>query len=320
MATGARSSNHLSSFMHHPRTIARFAWIVLAWNVLVILWGAVVRATGAGAGCGSHWPLCDGEVVPREPAVETLIELTHRLTSGVALLLVVALVFLAFRAFPRGHACRRAAVASLVLILIEAAIGAGLVLFELVADNSSPLRAVYMAAHLVNTLFLLAALTLTARWAETPPAAPFLRRLRAGLIGLACAGLLLTGATGAVSALGDTLFPAGSLAEGLRQDLDPGTHFLVRLRVFHPLVAVAAALLLLTLARRELESARRTAGSTRLAQALMALVLLQVAAGVLNIALLAPVWMQIVHLFLADLVWIVFVLFVDGRASPAVSS
>src|SRR5829696_8162535 len=111
---------------------AIYAWAVLAYNLLVILWGAYVRATGSGAGCGSHWPLCNGEVVPRAAAAQTLIEFTHRATSGLALLAVVALVAWVFQAFPRRHPARKGAASSLVLILTEAAVGAGLVLFELV--------------------------------------------------------------------------------------------------------------------------------------------------------------------------------------------
>jgi len=253
--------------------------------------------------------------VPPSPGAATLIELTHRLTSGLALVLVLVLVVAIFRSFPKGHRARRAAMTSLVLILIEAAIGAGLVLFELVADNSSALRAIYMAAHLVNTLFLVAALTLTARWvsSEDPGGAEgaWTHRVREGLA-LACLlTLLAAGATGAISALGDTLFPVDSLQEGLEQDLSAGAHFLIRLRVFHPLIAVGAALCLLILCRRELESSRRSASSTRFAQLLMAAVLLQTAGGVLNIALLAPIWMQLVHLMMANAVWILFVLLVD---------
>jgi heme A synthase len=310
--------------MKNSSALIRLAWATVAWNVLVILWGAVVRATGSGAGCGSHWPLCDGEVLPQDPGLDKVIEFSHRLTSGVALILVVAVFWLVWKRFPSGHRVRWAATASLILILLEAAIGAGIVLLELVGENGSVSRAAYMAGHLANTLLLLAALTLTARWIQAPEReppsspAPVLRRFASGLTAWALAGLLLTGISGAISALGDTLFPAASLAHGLQQDLSP-VHFLLRLRLFHPLIAVATAIALLILARRELERLERTPRSIRLAQALMAAVLVQVGAGVLNIALLAPVWMQIVHLLLADIVWITFILFVDGRADPALN-
>lgn len=287
---------------------ARYAWITLACNIAVILWGAVVRATGSGAGCGSHWPLCNGEVVPRSPRIETLIELSHRLTSGVALLLVVGLVVLAFRRRPRGHPARRAAVWSMGFMLGEAAVGAGLVLFELVADNRSMARAMFMGTHLMNTFFLVAALTLTAHYAGG--GAPF--RLRGqgadgGWVLLATAGLLLAGVSGAVAALGDTLFPSATLEHALAQDLSPTAHLLIRLRVLHPLIAIAAGLLTAYLALRLLRE-RPGPGVGRSARWTAALVFVQLLAGLVNVLLLAPVWMQVVHLLLADLLWIAFVL------------
>ncbi|MCH9651309.1 MAG: COX15/CtaA family protein [Deltaproteobacteria bacterium] len=294
------------------RPLSRYAWTVLGFNLVVILWGAVVRATGSGAGCGNHWPLCDGEVVPTEPKVETLIELSHRLTSGLALLMVIALVVWVWRRFPAGHLARKGAMASLILIFVEALIGAGIVLLELVADNSSWARAGYMALHLGNTFLLLASLTLTARW--TSLGEPGDRRwVRNRLLWASFVGLLLTGMTGAISALGDTLFPAASLTEAIAQDVAAGSHFLIKLRVFHPLIAVVAALMVLTFCRRELESPLRSSRSTLLCQLLMALVLLQVACGVANIALLAPIWIQLIHLLLADGVWILLVLLADSQ-------
>jgi cytochrome c oxidase assembly protein subunit 15 len=169
----------------HDR-LQRFAWWVLGYNVAVVLWGAYVRATGSGAGCGSHWPLCNGDVVPRGAGAATLIEFSHRLTSGLALLGVLALVIWVWRACGRGHRARRGALWSLLLILVEAGIGAGLVLFELVADNASMARALFMAAHLVNTFFLLAALTLTAVWIADPAPMRFRRRPRVTLAVVVC--------------------------------------------------------------------------------------------------------------------------------------
>ncbi len=237
--------------MTHSR-FARFSILVVAANLLVIAWGAYVRATGSGAGCGSHWPLCQGQVLPRDPGLETMIEYSHRASSGLALLLVVALAFLAFRLYPRGHRVRRGAAATLGIILLEAALGAGLVLFELVADNASAARAMFIATHLGNTFLLLAAMTLTAYWANGGGEVDFgLKAPRRPLHPLAWGSLATTtfiGMSGAVAALGDTLFPAGSLAEGLQQDLSASSHFLVQLRGIHPLIAIAGACLLLHLA------------------------------------------------------------------------
>jgi cytochrome c oxidase assembly protein subunit 15 len=286
----------------------RFAWVVLVYNVAVILWGAFVRATGSGAGCGAHWPLCNGEVVPRAPALETVIEFTHRATSGVALLLVALLAVRVFRSRPKGHPARLAAIASVAFILTEAAVGAGLVLFRLVAENESVARALFMAGHLANTFVLLACLTLTAHWCATDePVRPEPVARFGWSLGLGAVALVAVGKSGAVAALGDTLYPAQSVLGGLAQDVSPTAHFLVQLRVAHPVLALAGILLVALAASRVLQ-ATDDDRARRLAWTTSALALLQLALGVLNVALLAPVWLQIVHLLGADLLWIAFVL------------
>ena len=290
-----------------PGRLARFAWGVLAYNLAVILWGAYVRASGSGAGCGAHWPLCNGEVIPRSPTVATLIEFSHRLTSGVALLAVAALLVWTWRARPRAHPARRGAVLSLILILTEAAVGAGLVLFELVADNATMARALFMAAHLVNTFFLVAALALTAWWlGGGPPVALSARPGAATVWALLGLGLVLSGMSGAVAALGDTLYPASSHAEGLSQTLSPTSHVLLRLRALHPLIAVTAGAAVMIAAPRLAAPGDPTA--QRLGRATLLLAAAQLLGGLVNVLLLAPVWMQIVHLLVADLLWIAFVL------------
>ena len=165
--------------------LARFAWFVLAYNVAVILWGAYVRATGSGAGCGAHWPLCNGEVVPRAPQVATVIEFSHRFSSGLTLIAIAVLVVWIFRVCAPGHPARLGAVLSGVLIVTEAAVGAGLVLFRLVADNASMARAMFVGVHLLNTFLLLGALTLTAWWVTVN--VPFARnRTRQAATVVAC--------------------------------------------------------------------------------------------------------------------------------------
>ncbi|MCM2268883.1 MAG: COX15/CtaA family protein [Thermoanaerobaculia bacterium] len=293
--------------MRRSSPLARFAWAVLGYNLLVILWGAWVRVSGSGAGCGSHWPLCDGEVIPRAPSAAKLIEFTHRATSGLALLAVVALAVWVFRARPAGHAARRAAAWTVVFMLVEAAVGAGLVLFELVADNASMARALFMAVHLANTFLLLAALARTCeRLGERPVAAPLTpasRRL--GRVALVL--LVVAGASGAVAALGDTLFPSRTLGAALAADLSPTSHLLIRLRIGHPLLAAAAAaaVLFFVVGLLRVLAERRRAFWARSAAAL---VLVQVVVGLVNVALLAPAALQLLHLLLADLVWIAVVL------------
>lgn len=290
-------------------SFTKFAWGVLAYNLLVILWGAYVRATGSGAGCGSHWPLCNGEVLPRAPQIETLIEFAHRLSSGVALVLVVGLFFWSRRVFSSNNPARQAALFSLVFIITEALVGAGLVLFEWVAHDASVGRAISMAVHLINTFLLLAALSLTAWWSSHPEArlVNVERFVWLGIL-LSGMGVLILGVSGALNALGDTLFPVSSLAEGIAQDFSPTAHFLIRLRLLHPGLAVTVSMVMLLVI---VNSQRRCGNPTskRLLRLLSVLVILQLVAGVVNVLLLAPVWMQIVHLLLADAVWIAFVLF-----------
>jgi heme A synthase len=299
---------------------AKYAWGVLACNLAVVLWGAYVRASGSGAGCGNHWPLCQGEVIPRDPATATLVELAHRVSSGTVLLLVIGLFFWSRRVAPRGSAVRLGAALSLVFMFGEALLGAGLVLFELVAHNDSLTRAFSLGAHLLNTFLLLGSLALTAWWASgaAPPRVGE-RRATAWLLAIGLLGTMGVGMSGAITALGDTLFPATSLAEGLRQDTSPTAHILLRLRVLHPAAAVAVGLFLIATATGI--AVRTNEGlPNRLARGLALLVLAQWLAGLLNIALLAPIWLQLGHLFLADAIWITLVLFAAvALADPGVA-
>jgi heme A synthase len=284
---------------------AGYAWASLVWNVLVVLWGAYVRAVGAGAGCGEHWPTCNGQVIPLQGGAKTFIEFSHRASSGVALIMIAVLLIWAWRAYGRGHSVRLGAALSSAFILSEALLGAGLVLFGLVANDVSVQRGAATSLHLVNTFALLAALALTAWWASG--GRPFRLKGRAALpVTLGAAAVLILGMSGAIAALGDTLFPSTSLAEGLAQDFSAGAHIFLQLRAVHPILAMATGLYLVIVA----SAYGITAGGAarRLGSALIILVVLQWAAGALNVVLLAPVWLQMVHLLLADSVWIVFVL------------
>lgn len=289
------------------RRFAPYAWGVLGYNVVVILWGAFVRATGSGAGCGRHWPLCNGEMIPRAPAVETLIELSHRITSGIALLVMIGLVWWAWHAYPKGHRVRKAALVSFGLIIVESLLGAGLVLLEYTASNVSVARAYWMAGHLVNTFLLLAALTLTAWWASGAPAMrlrgqPTALRLT---LSLALLGMLILGASGAVTALGDTLvFTAGISPED--NALVAG---LVDLRIYHPLIAFAVGGLLL-LAAWTARRLRDTRPVNRLSLILGVVFVFQLVLGAFNVVLKAPVTMQLLHLLFSDAVWIALTLLV----------
>jgi heme A synthase len=300
---------------------AKYAWLTLAFNLLVIVWGAYVRASGSGAGCGSHWPLCNGEVIPGSPTVKTIVEFSHRLSSGLALLLVVGALVWAFlaRAFcahsPKRPRIRYAA-SAMFFMSMEAAIGAGLVLFEMVAENKSIARALWMSAHLVNTFLLVGTLTLMA-WAATTGGRLNVRGQGSinWVLAAAIVATLILGVSGAVSALGATLFPVTSLAEGLKQDLSPTAHVLIRLRFFHPLIAIGVSgLLILTAYSARSRQPRNDV--KRWSTALIALVFVQLGAGAINLLLHAPIWLQLLHLLLSDLVWIALVLLGCAALQP----
>jgi heme A synthase len=296
---------------------ARYAWAVLAYDVAVAAWGAYVRATGSGAGCGKHWPLCNGQVLPTAPRVETLVELSHRVTSGGALVASLVLFAWALKDYPARHPVRRGAAAAAAFMIAEAAIGAALVLFELVAHDASAKRALSVSLHLVNTFFLLGSTALTAWWASGGAA---MRVRGQGLLAWTTVvplfATLFVAVTGAVTALGDTLFPSASIASGLAQDFAPRAHLLLRLRALHPLLAIGTAAIIVVaggITRRW-----RPSRSVRiLTRAAATLCIVQVGAGILDMMTLAPVWIQLAHLVLADAVWIALVLsFCAASAQP----
>ena len=281
---------------------------MLAYNLAVVLWGAFVRATGAGAGCGKHWPLCNGEILPVSPALNTIIEFTHRITSGIDLVLVALLVAWAFRAFPKGHAVRRGATLTAIFLITEALLGAGLVLLEHVAKNQSSARGWSLSAHLINTLTLIACLTLTAWWASGH-ADVHLAGRPAKVAAFSLGLVILLGISGAIAALGDTLFPSHTLAEGFARDLDPSASIFLRLRILHPALAVLTAAWIAFFA---VSTAARRPDLRPAAWLVLGLLGAQVTAGIANLLLMAPMGMQIAHLLLADGLWIALILFCAG--------
>jgi cytochrome c oxidase assembly protein subunit 15 len=292
--------------MPSSRSAARFAWGVLAFNVAVILWGAYVRASGSGAGCGNHWPLCNGEVVPRAPQVATVIEFAHRVTSGLALGLVIALVVWTFRATVKRSPARKASIAALILMLNEAWLGALLVILQRVAQDTSAGRAVLLSLHFANTFLLLASIALCARWLGIRNQKSEIRHAVGGIsrfatVSSGLAVIVLVGASGSIAALGDTLFPAKSLGAALHADVSG--NFLVRLRVIHPALAVATLVFVMWLVIKS-QNPAETAIDHRPSTVMVILYFTQLLLGMVNIALLAPVWMQLTHLFVAELFWI----------------
>ncbi|MFP4600762.1 MAG: COX15/CtaA family protein [Persicimonas sp.] len=287
-----------------------YAWTFVGYLMAVILFGAWVRITHSGAGCGDHWPTCHGDFVPFAPSVETMIEYTHRLTSGFLGILGLVLVGWAAKLFGARHRVFWAAVVTLLFIIFEALIGAGIVLAELVTDDDSVARAVVISIHLLNTLTLSGAAALTAWWSSGKPLPQWsdAKKSLQWLLGLSVVGLVITSMSGAVTALGDTLFPVdptvgGGLFDRVRGDLSPAKHFLVRLRIIHPVIAVLTSVFLVavtTIVRTSEVSDTAKKASIYV----LVFVIGQVIIGIVNIYLGAPGWIQLVHLGLAQTVWI----------------
>ena len=281
------------------RTVARFAYLTLACFILVVLWGAVVRTSGSGAGCGANWPLCNGDFFPHHPRLATLIEFIHRSTSGICTLLDLALIAWTFGVTPRRHPARTAVLWSFTFLILEAALGAVLVLRHYVENNASPARVLMQSIHFTNTLLLVASLALTAFFLSPtrnePPTTPHSTPRGPAL--LAILSTIAVGATGSIAALADTLFPSPTLRAALASDFAATSPLLIRMRWLHPAAALIAVLCVLPLLRR----------ATRLSRIVLTLLLLQFALGLADILLLAPAWMQILHLLGADLYWVALV-------------
>ncbi len=277
-----------------------FAWGTLILNVFVSLWGAVVRATGSGAGCGAHWPTCDGEIVPGLESSAQWVEYTHRLSSGLALLAVIVMLIWAFRVYRDGGLVRTGAVASMLFMFIESLVGAALVLFGWVEADDSMARVYIMGVHLTNTLLLLGSIFLTAYWATDGK--PFSFRGQRGLGWLYGVGIVLglvLVVTGAIIALGDSLF----LQIGLTPEQSPVVAGILAIRIYHPLTSIIVGLYWIFLARYSTK-ARPSHRIAKAAATLIVIILLTWLAGYVNNWLHAPVIMQVIHLLLADLFWL----------------
>jgi heme A synthase len=288
---------------------AKYALFVLAYNVVVILWGVFLRASKSGDGCGQHWLTCHGEIIPSAPELKTVIEFSHRLTSGLAFIAVLVLLVWAFRRFPKGDAIRKTAFVAFIFIVTEALVGAGLVLTGNTAEALTAARPFWMIGHLTNTFILLAFLTLTAWFAsggktfslKNDPKASF-------FLAIAVVGIFFVGASGSVAALSSMLFPSQTLSEGIAKDFSAASHILLRLRLSHPILSIMVSVYLVFLAGWLKSRAKENLQVSRWSNRLTILILIQIAFGALTLLTLAPILMQLGHLLLADAIWIVFVL------------
>lgn len=294
---------------------AKYAWIVLAYNLIVILWGVFLRASLSGDGCGEHWITCGGEFIPSAPQLKTQIEFFHRITSSLAgitviILLISAIVKRVKEKSAPSKLLLKMSVASLIFIIIEGIVGGLLVLTGNTAANWTPTRPYWMAAHLVNTFTLIAILALTAWYASGGKSFSLFKADRKLLLLLAVGtvGIFIVGMSGSIAALSSMLYPSSTLAEGIAKDFSASSHYLLRLRVFHPILSVTIGVFLLFLANWFKKQAPGSLEVKRWSNILSIIVLLQFASGAVTLLLLAPIVMQLIHLFLADAVWIAFVL------------
>ena len=283
--------------------LTTLAWAALFGNLLVILQGAIVRVTHSGAGCGQHWPLCNGEVVPLAPSTETVIEFTHRLLSLGVLILGAWLLARAFRVRRDQPGTFTFAGLSFAFLIVEALLGALTVLWGLTGDNATVGRGLMVATHLVNSVLLVGALAGTVVYATGRGRWP-LRPLRQGTLsatlGVALLGMLVLMFTGGIAAMGNTIFPSESLAAGIAADFDPASHPLIRLRALHPLIAITVGVYLFVSLGFGwwLKPAHEARGMVR---ALFVTYVAQLLIGTVNLVFLAPVVLQLLHLGVAVL-------------------
>jgi len=288
---------------------AKFAWFTLAYNILVILWGVFLRASKSGDGCGQHWLTCQGEVIPSAPQLKTIIEFSHRMTTGPAFVFVVILLVWAWLRFAKGSPVRKAAAVSFLFIISEVFIGAVLVLTGNTAGAQTAERPFLAIGHLINSSMLLASLTMTAWFASGDRRLNVDGRTRMiALLAVGVAVLLLSGISGSVAALSSMLFPSDTLMEGVSKDFASSSDILLRLRVSHPLLAIFTSVYLLFLSGWVRKASDGDATVARWSNVLSVLVLIQLAFGAATFLTLGPIVMQVGHLLLADLVWISFVL------------
>ena len=293
----------------------KLVWGFWGYLIVVILFGAWVRITGSGAGCGAHWPSCNGEIIPINPSLETIIEFSHRLTSGMCGVFGIGFLLYGWKRFGSSHIVFRSLLLTFFFILFEGAIGAGLVLKELVVNDDSAARAIVISLHLVNTFLLTGSVTAAALFASPKHRNVFVVSLTTKRL-LYTAGVLMVAVAmaGAVTALGDTLFPpdvtsGGSIFAHIKEDLDVTSHFLVRLRIIHPFLAVFFGVLCIIVGLFVYIESEETNKMVAKWGRLFAIVcLLEILIGVATIWLAAPGYMQLIHLFFAQVLWTIWVL------------
>ncbi len=297
------------------------SWTMLWLTVAVVIGGALVRATDSGAGCGESWPICGGQIIPEIGNYHTVIEVSHRLMTGLLGFVLVAVFVLVRRNFSKEHRLRRAVFAAGILLIVESLLGASLVLFGWVEFDASIARLIVVPVHLVNTFLLVGAMTMVAFFAGEGNGfrvdlSRVLDKVLAGALGI----ILIIGATGALNALADTLIKSDTLKTASADEVLVTESVLRQIRTIHPFVAIIGGLALFMVVRYLVTGAGKRVRTLGLA--VQGIIWLQFIVGLLNIALDVPLEIQLIHLFVADVLWISFVLIAlhllgDRHPSPA---
>lgn len=304
---------------------ATFAWIVLIYNLLVVGFGVFLRAAGLGDGCGENWPLCTGEKNPVKGSFATLIESTHRISTTLVGLFAIIMVVWAFRYFAKGHPAKKMAVGFLVMTLFEGLVGRHLVVKGLVTDKDTVERAMWMMAHVVS-IFLLLGFNVGAAL-STSGIRPIQFRNQGvvgWLLGLGFFGTFLLGVSGAISAFGHQVRPD---VEGLSERLQTGAFWASKLAIAHPIGSASIGLFMFLMCGL-IQHLRPDPFVKNACRTVIGLLALQMGVGLLNIFMSAPIFMQMIHLVLADLNWISLVVLataalgvgiepVESRPAPA---
>jgi cytochrome c oxidase assembly protein subunit 15 len=283
--------------------------LLVFYTLLVILWGAWVRISHSGDGCGDSWPLCNDQLIPQTNSAKTWTEFSHRFMSGLYGIWVLGIwLWVKFKVDPQSS-LQKTKNLLLFFTFTEAALGAKLVLSGLVGLEDSIHRSFFMSLHMINSLALMAATYLCSLICKIEiqdkelyktHLSHFLSQTHRKKFILAGVFLVFVFASGAIASLSTTIFPSSSLWEGLLMDFKANSHYLVKLRGSHPLTGLIAGLTSVALAYSLLMSGLHDQLRQQTSR-FFVFSILQTALGILALLMLSPLPLKILHLTVGHL-------------------
>ncbi len=282
-------------------SINRFRQLCLTtlfFALFIIIWGAWVRFSHSGDGCGDHWPLCNDQFIPKNGEGKTWIEWFHRASSSMFGLVVLALSFYSFQCFPKKHKVRFWGSLSLIFTISEALIGAVLVLKGLTGQNDSLMRILILNLHLINSLFLTGSILMCWRHSFKQVEIPFKK------ISIFAIMFLFIALTGSVASLSNTLYPSSSLIQGILMDLNKNSPLILQLRILHPLIAICITSCILYFFIYKIYSKK----IRPISYTLIVFLVLGILTGTITLLSLSPVFMKLLHLLVAHTIWLCILL------------